>query len=76
MKEITLDYDTLLFNYYEYLAVCVNNSLSVENVMKKYFKQLLIFVNERFGNSILFEEQFAKREEYPGIQWLFKRWKI
>ena len=27
INELILDYDTLLFNYYEYLAICIHNKL-------------------------------------------------
>ncbi|MBT4376671.1 hypothetical protein HOD29_04825 [archaeon] len=73
---ITLEYDTLLFNYYEYLAVCINKELINEKPIKKYFKQLLMSVAEQFESSILFEEHFAKKGDYLGIQWLIKRWKV
>jgi hypothetical protein len=29
-----------------------------------------------FESSLLFEKELAKKEEYPGIQWLFKHWKL
>ncbi len=74
--ELTLDYDTLLFNYYEYLAVCINQSLIKEKETKIYFKDLLIEVKDKFEDSILFKEDYAKKEEYKGLQWLFKRWEI
>lgn len=73
---ITLDYDTLLFNYYEYVAICVHQQLINEKIIIKYFKQLLISVKEKFDNSILFKKNYAKKEDYPGIQWLFNRWEI
>jgi len=74
--EITLDHDTLLFNYYEYLAVCIYQKLVNEKIVRRYFKQPLISVKEKFDNSLLFKKKYAKKEEYPGIQWLFKKWKI
>ena len=74
--EITLDYDTLLFNYYEYLAICLYQCLINENETKRYFNELLKAVKEKFDASILFKEGFAKREQYPGLQWLFKKWKV
>lgn len=74
--EITFDYDTLLFNYYEYVALCISQGLVNENLTKKYFKQLLISVKDTFDASILFEEHLAEKEDYPGINWLFKRWSI
>lgn len=75
-EEITLNYDTLLFNYYEYLAICVFKRLINEREIKLYFKNLLNNVRQMFEDSILFKEEYAKKEEYPGLLWLFKKWKI
>lgn len=66
-KEIKLNYDTLLFNYYEYLAICIFKKLINEEEVKLYFKNLLISMRQMFEDSILFEEGYAKKEEYPGI---------
>ena len=74
--EITLAYDTILFNYYEYLAICLFKRLINENEAKLYFKELLPDVKDLFESSILFEEGYAKKEQYKGIQWLFKKWNI
>ena len=74
--EITFDYDTLIFNYYEYLGICIYQKIIDEDLAKKYFKQLLISVKEKFDYSILFEEGLAERKDYPGIQWLFKKFNI
>lgn len=73
---ITLDYDTLLFNYYEYLAICIHQKLINENVSKRYFKQLLISVKEKFDDSILFKRGYAKKEDYIGLIWLFNKWQV
>lgn len=73
-KEIPLDYDTLLFNYYEYVFICVYKELIVEEDAKRYFGNLFIYVREQFNYSILFKEEYAEKEQYPGLQWLFKRW--
>ncbi len=75
-KEITLNYDTLLFNYYEYLAICVFKKLINEKEAKLYFKNLLIYIRQMFEDSILFKEDYAKKEEYQGLRWLFNEWKI
>ena len=74
--EITLDYDTLLFNYYEYLAICVNQRLINEKETKLYFKDLLIEVKDRFENSLLFKERYAEKSQYKVLQWLFKKWEV
>ena len=75
-KEKTLDYDTLLFNYYEYLAICLYKNLIGEKEAKLYFKELLINIKELFEKSILFKEGYATKEQYKGIQWLFKKWGV
>lgn len=75
-KEITLMYDTLLLNYYEYFAVCLYHKIVDENVAKRYFKDFLDSIKVVFDNSILFNENYAKRSQYKGIQWLFKKWHI
>lgn len=75
-KEVSLDYDTLLFNYYEYLAICLYNKLINEKFAKLYFRNLLDYVKDLFDNSILFSEQYSKKKEYPGIRWLFRKWDI
>lgn len=72
--EITFDYDTLLFNYYEYLAICLHQKLIDEKEAKLYFKDLLIYVKDKFEDSILFKEEYAEKDQYKGLQWLFKRW--
>jgi len=74
--EITLSYDTLLFNYYEYLALIIYKRLINESSAKLYFYELVKDTKELFDSSILFEGGYAKREQYPGILWLFKKWKI
>ncbi len=45
-----------------------------EGEIKFYFLDLLAAVKEKFGDSILFEERYAQREEYKALQWLFRRW--
>ena len=74
--DITLDYDTLLFNYYEFLAICLYKKLINEREAQLYFKESVKAVRDLFDSSILFEEGYANREQYKGIQWLFKKWKI
>ena len=74
LMEVSLDYDTLLFNYYEYLAVCIYKGLVNEDEIKLYFKDLLKEVKEKFDHSILFEEGYSEREQYRGLIWLFKKW--
>jgi len=73
-ENIMLDYDTLLFGYYEYLAICLYKKLVDERDIKLYFKIPLKEVNFLFERSLLFSEDYAKREDYPVTQWLFKRW--
>ncbi len=75
-KKLSLDYDTLLFNYYEYLSICLYKKLINENVAKLYFKNLLVSVKSLFDNSILFKENYSKKEDYKGILWLFRYWEI
>lgn len=75
-SEIGLDYDTLLFNYYEYLALCIHQKFINEKETKLYFKESLKGVKEMFELSLLFEKGYAKKEQYPGIRWLFKTWEI
>lgn len=76
MHTLTLDYDTLLFNYYEYLAICVYKKLIDRKCAKIYFRTLLKNMKDLFDESELFEENFADKKDYPGIQWLFKYWDI
>ena len=71
-----MDYDTLLFNYYEYFALCLNRKLIDENMAKQYFKILVCQMADLFENSLMFKEDYANKKEYPGIIWLFKKWKI
>lgn len=74
---LAIEYDTLLFNYYEYLGVCINQRLVNEKKVKYYFKNLLISVKEHFYEiSILFNEGYALRKDYPALRWLFKKWDI
>ena len=74
--EITLDYDTLLFNYYEYLAICIYKNLIDEKESKLYFRELLKDVLDRFQHSILFKENYAEKNQYGALQWLFKKGRI
>jgi len=73
---ILFNRESLLFNYYEYLAICLNKQLINENETKLYFKEILKGIKRDFENSLLFKKKIAKKEEYPGIQWLFKHWNI
>ncbi|MAH07935.1 hypothetical protein CMI38_06835 [Candidatus Pacearchaeota archaeon] len=75
-NDIALDYDTLLFNYYEYLAISVYKRLINEYIAELYFKTSLIYVKEQFESSILFDQNFANRDEYPATIWLFNNWRI
>lgn len=76
-EEITkFHYDTLLFNYYEYLAVCLKKELINESETWLYFKEFLIELKENFDESVLFKKRIGDKEKYPGIQWLFKNWKL
>ena len=47
-----------------------------EKEIKLYFKNLLNDVRQMFEDSILFEQNYAKKEDYPGLRWLFDKWKI
>jgi len=73
---ILLNRENLLFNYYEYLAICLYKNLINESETKLYFKDILKSIKDMFDNSLLFEKKLSKKEEYPGIQWLFKLWNI
>jgi len=75
-KELVLDHNTLLFNYYEYLAICLYKNLINKNETKLYFKQRLIYVKDEFDSSLMFKENYAKKEEYKVLNWLFKNWKL
>ena len=75
-EEAELSYHTSLFNYYEYLAICLFKKLINEPEAKLYFKFPIKGVKDLFESSILFEKGYASREEYPGIQWLFKKWEV
>lgn len=70
------NYETILFNYYEYVAICLYKNLINESESNLYFRDLLKSVKEYFESSLLFEKELAKKEEYPGIQWLLKKWNI
>jgi len=76
IEETKLNYDTLLFNYYEFLAICLYNKLINEKETKLFFKTPLISVKELFEKSLLFKKDYANKKQYPAIQWLFKKWKI
>jgi len=73
-QTLILAHDTLLFNYYEYLSICLIKRIIRENDAKLYFKDLLKNVKAYFDTSLLFEEESARKQEYPGIQWLFRKW--
>jgi len=76
-KEIILfNRESLLFNYYEYLAICLYKNLINESETKLYFRDILNGIKRDFDNSSLFEKGVAQKEEYKGIQWLFRKWKI
>ena len=76
-KEITkVNYDTLLFNYYEYLAICVYKKSLSDDEVKLYFLFPLRTVKNWFESSILFEKGYVKKEQYPEILWLSKKWEI
>lgn len=75
-NETKLDYDTLLFNCYEFLAICLHNGLINEKETRLFFKTPLISVKDLFESSLLFKEGYAKKEQYKGIQWLFRKWNI
>ncbi len=75
-EEAMLDYDTMLFNYYEFLAICLSKNIVQEEKAKLFFLTPLKSVREMFEKSILFKKNFAKKEDYPGIQWLIKKWNI
>jgi len=73
---VQFNYENSLFNYYEYLAICIYKKLINESESKLYFKDILKGIKRVFEESLLFEKNEAKKEEYPGIQWLFKIWNV
>jgi len=54
----------------------LHNKLINEKESKLFFKTPLISVKELFENSLLFKKRYAKNEQYPAIQWLFKHWNM
>lgn len=76
-KDIALlNFETSLFNYYEYLAICLYKNLVDESETKLYFKEILKGIKRVFENSLLFKKGAAQKEEYKGIQWLFRKWNL
>jgi len=75
-RESKLDYDTLLFNYYEFLAICLRRNFVNEKDAMLFFEESLKSVKEMFEVSLLFKGGYAKKEDYKGVHWLFKRWRI
>jgi len=75
-KEAKLNYDTLLFNYYEYLSVCLFKEMVNEDEIKLFFEEYVKSVKELFESSLLFKEKYATKEQYRGIQWLFGKWDL
>ena len=73
-ENLVFAYETLLFNYYEYLAICVYKNLIDVNATRLYFRDLLISVRQVFKKSLMFEKEYVQKEEYKGLQWLFKNW--
>jgi|TARA_B100001971_G_C18026302_1_gene450177 hypothetical protein len=55
---LALNHDTVLFNYYEYLAISVYKKLVNESETILYFKGLLKDIKELFGSSILSSEGY------------------
>ena len=49
------DYDTLLFNYYEYFALCILKEFINEDYAKIFFRSHLSSVWDLFDGSILFK---------------------
>ena len=75
-ESFALNHDTLLFNYYEYLAICLFKNLIRKHDAKLYFYDLLKDTRLQFESSILFKMEYAKREQYKALQWLFKIWNV
>jgi hypothetical protein len=72
-KSTELDHNTLLFNYYEYLAICLYKRIIDEKETKLYFEERLRYVKDLFDSSLLFKEGYAEKEQYKALQWLFKK---
>lgn len=67
-------YDTLLFNFYEYLAIIIYKKIILEKDLLPYFERFLFDVYLNFKESILFEGGERKpEEEYKYLIWLFKK---
>ena len=75
-KTVELDHNTLLFNYYEYLAICLHEKIIHEKETKLYFGERLKNVREIFDLSVLFKEEYAEKKQYKALQWLFKKWMV
>ena len=70
---LTFAYDTLLFNYYEFVAICIYKKMINENDGRLYFRDLVVSVKKVFDSSDLFSKEISNKKEYCGILWLFKR---
>jgi hypothetical protein len=65
-----------LFNFYEYLAICINKNFVKEIEIRLFFNSFLKEVKILFEDSFMFKENYATKEQYKGIQWLFKKWNL
>jgi len=75
-ENFILDHNTLLFNYYEYLSICLYQKIINEKETRLYFEERLKSVKDLFNSSILFKEGYANQNQYQALQWLFKKWDI
>ena len=75
-ETLALNHDTLLFNYYEYLAICVYKKFVKGKDARLYFNDLLKATWVQFKESILFSKGFAEKEQYRVLNWLFKKWEV
>ncbi len=70
-----LNYETLLFNYYEYLSICIFKKIIKEKEGKLFFKGLLKETQKVFNTSFMFEQGYSNKKQYPFLKWLFKKWR-
>ena len=69
-------YETLVFNFYEYIAICVYTKIVRNNVTRRFFFNLLVSTKELFDESLLFKDGLAKKKHYSALLWLFFYWGI
>jgi len=73
--QMDFEYDSLLFNFYEYLALVIYSKIIPEKYVLAYFERFLFDVYLNFKESILFEEgtKIQPEKGYKHLIWLFRR---